>query len=82
MVVVNPHHENESISPYILEKYFGEACLALSIEPPAPNGITFKVSLLFLSIIFLIFFFHLFCFLSLFSCITYPGELCSVCKGC
>ncbi|XP_040949366.1 DNA polymerase epsilon catalytic subunit A isoform X2 [Gossypium hirsutum] len=44
VVVVNPHHESESISPFILEKYFREACLALSIEPPARNGISFKVN--------------------------------------
>lgn len=45
VVVVNPHHENEILSPYILEKYFHEACQALSIEPPARNSIAFKVSL-------------------------------------
>ncbi|TYH16062.1 hypothetical protein ES288_A05G088900v1 [Gossypium darwinii] len=44
VVVVNPHHESESISPYILEKYFREACQALSIEPPTRNGISFKVN--------------------------------------
>ncbi|KAK6247338.1 hypothetical protein QUC31_018903 [Theobroma cacao] len=44
VVVVNPHHENEILSPYILEKYFHEACQALSIEPPARNSIAFKVN--------------------------------------
>ncbi|XP_022730050.1 DNA polymerase epsilon catalytic subunit A-like isoform X3 [Durio zibethinus] len=44
LVVVNPHHENESISPYILEKYFHEACQALSTELPARNRISFKVN--------------------------------------
>ncbi|KAK8679767.1 hypothetical protein V6N13_145203 [Hibiscus sabdariffa] len=50
MVVVNPHHENESISPHILEKYFREACQALSIEPPARNGISFKASLYYFAV--------------------------------
>ncbi|OMO89101.1 hypothetical protein COLO4_19937 [Corchorus olitorius] len=44
VVVVNPHHENEVLSPYILEKYFREACQALSIEPPARDGSAFKVN--------------------------------------
>lgn len=69
MVVVNPHHESESISPYILEKFFREACQALSIEPPARNGISFKASLYFLIVAFLIYC-CLYCLLSLcYSCI-------------
>ncbi|GLU18367.1 hypothetical protein SLE2022_346730 [Rubroshorea leprosula] len=43
LVVVNPHHENEIISPNILEKYFREACQALSCELPPRNGIVCKV---------------------------------------
>ncbi|KAK8513325.1 hypothetical protein V6N12_052522 [Hibiscus sabdariffa] len=71
MVVVNPHHENESISPHILEKYFREACQALSIEPPARNGISFKASLYYFAVAFLIYLRVIFSYIYVILVFTY-----------